>query len=108
MSVSTIGDSTNVSSPRTPIVSSDKIPFSVQHASEDVEIFPAGDVRALAAALRRVLEHPAEARERAETLREKIRSLDWELKTREFLIYLRHRGFDVAAGENEQRTMEVE
>lgn len=85
----------------TPIVSSDKIPFSVQHAVGDVEIFPAGDIRALVEALCRVLDHPAEARERARGLREKVRSLDWELKTVEFLNYLRLRGFEVPAGISE-------
>ena len=92
---------------QTPIVSSDKIPFSVQHAAGQVEIFSAGDVRALAEALRRVLDHPAEARERARGLRERVRSLDWELKTREFLNYLRQRGFDVAEGEAERQLEEV-
>ncbi len=83
----------------TPIVSSDKIPFSVQFAAGDTEIFPAGDSGAMALSLRRVLDGGAEIEGRVRRLREKVHDLDWELKTAEFLDYLRQRGIEVAEGQ---------
>ena len=85
----------------TPIVSSDKIPFSVQHAAGEVEIVQAGDSRALAEALSRVLEDLDAFRGRALGLRERVQSLDWEVKTRDFIEYLRQRGIEVAEGERD-------
>ena len=82
----------------TSIVSSDKVPFSVQFAAGNTEIFPSGDSRALARALRRVLEGGAEIEGRVQRLREKVGDLDWEVKTTELLDYLRQRGIEVAEG----------
>ncbi len=82
----------------TSIVSSDKVPFSVQFAAGASEIFPSGDSRALANALRRVLDGGAEIADRVRSLQAKVDDLDWERKTTEFLDYLRQRGIEVAAG----------
>ena len=82
----------------TPIVSSDKIPFSVQFAAGEVELVQSGDSKSLARAIGRTLDGGAEVGERAARLREKVGDLDWQHKTTEFIDYLRHRGIEVAAG----------
>ena len=83
-------------------------PFAVQYAAGNTEIFPSGDSRALARGLRRVLDGGGEIETRVQRLRDKVHELDWELKTTEFLDYLRQRGIEVPAGQPEDLKEEIE
>ncbi len=82
----------------TAIVSTDTIPFSIHHASDDAELFSPGDIQGFTEGLSRLLEDDAEREARAARLQETARALDWSYKTAEFLRYLRRRGFEIADG----------
>ena len=85
----------------TAIASSDLIPFSLYYGAAYVEMFPSGDARAFAQAIRRLLDNQAQHKEKVRQLREKVRLLDWKVKTVEFIKYLRLKGMEITEGRRE-------
>lgn len=85
----------------TAIVSSNIIPFSLHHVSEYVELFPTGDVAAFAKGIRQILDNEDEYNKKAQHLRDRTLALDWDVKTTEFLAYLRLKGIEVKEGKKE-------
>ena len=83
---------------RTPLISTNTIPFSMHHAAQEALLFDPGDKQGLVDALNRLLSDPAEHARRAREIEKTIAELDWITRVGEFLAYLNHRGFDVAPG----------
>ncbi len=79
----------------TPIVSSDLIPFCLNYVPEYVELFRAGDMKAFAEALRRLLNDEDKQKENSTHLRERAGVLDWEARTIAFVEYLRQAGMEI-------------
>lgn len=85
----------------TAVVSSDVIPFSIHHVPEYVELFSTGDVSEFAKAICRILDNEKEHKKKAKHLRDRTSILDWEIKTTEFLSYIRLKGIEVREGKKE-------
>lgn len=74
----------------TALVTSDRVPFSLQYCGDAVRVVPAGDVDGFAEALTALLADEAERQRRGQALLEATEALDWVEVTRAFLGHLGH------------------
>ena len=81
---------------KSQIIASDLIPFAKNFVAEYVEIFPNGDVDALAEAMRKVLDKPN--LENIKKLNELSQTLNWEAKTKEFIDFLKENNIKIKDG----------
>ncbi len=78
-----------------PVISSNKIPFSNFYLEEEAIIVPAGDVKGFARGMEALLKDAQKREEMGETSRKKAMGLDWENLTRNFIVHLNKKNFDI-------------
>ncbi|MEJ2594320.1 MAG: glycosyltransferase family 4 protein [bacterium] len=78
-----------------PVVSSNKIPFSNFYLEEEAIIVQAGDVKGFARGMGKLLTDGEKRKNMGESSREKAMGLDWENLTRNFIVHLNKKNFDI-------------
>lgn len=76
----------------TALVASDLTPFAVQYVPDCASIVPAGDAAGFATAITELLANDQARKDRAARLLERVKTLQWESQTREFLEFLAQTG----------------
>jgi len=84
------------------LVSSDMVPFSVNHVPNDAIICPAGDVDSFAAAIKSLLDDPEDRQDRANRLAKCVDQFDWVNAARTFINHLNENDFSIAQGITQQ------
>jgi glycosyltransferase involved in cell wall biosynthesis len=82
----------------TAVVSTDTIPFCINHAGEQALLFRPGDVDGLANALKKLIIDPEERLRRGKDIENTLTELDWLQRTQDFIAYLSRRGFEIKSG----------
>jgi glycosyltransferase involved in cell wall biosynthesis len=78
-----------------PIVSSDTIPFTCFYLQDEAIIVPAGDIEGFAKGIRKLVENKDERKNRGSAAYKKARGLEWENLTKNFIIDLNKKDFDI-------------
>ena len=86
---------------KTALISSDMVPFAVNHVPDDAIICPAGDVKAFTHAIITLLDNPDERTQRAERLTHCIGQFNWVNAARDFMNHLREHCFKIHNGQSE-------
>ena len=81
-----------------PVVGTNTIPYCLHHAAEQALLFRPGDKLGLVNALAQLLENPAEREQRGRDIENTLDELNWLTRTKDFLAYLKRRGFNIQSG----------
>jgi glycosyltransferase involved in cell wall biosynthesis len=88
-----------------PIVSSNKIPFTSFYLAEEAIIVPAGNSTAFAEGMVKFLDDPAERDKIGEATRKKAMGLEWENLSKNFIVDLNKKNFDIPVTETVLKRM---
>ena len=84
----------------TPIISSDKIPFTSYYIMEEALVVPAGDVEGFASAMEQLVNDDEQGRKaRGEKIKQKAMGLEWENLTIQFIQDLNKKRFNIPVTE---------
>jgi len=83
-----------------PVVSSDTIPFTRFYLQEDAIIVPAGDIDGFAKGIYHLVRDKEQRKSMGSAIRKKAQGLEWENLTKNFIIDLNKKNFDIPITEN--------
>lgn len=85
----------------TALISSNMVPFAVNHVPNEAVICPAGDVSCFANAISNLLENDEDRHNRAHQLAQSVDQFNWAHATEQFISHLREHCFRIHPGQTE-------